>query len=172
VNKEELIREARTTEAMKKGYMGLEGKLAVIAKFLGDPIIQQGGKHFDQTFLEDFYELPDENEIQEMSEDESSYEIGLQFDGLSRGFNLTISVMNYLREITCRYHGQIVYREISGELEGFVPSEEWEKNINDLYNSAKKIEKNRKPIEKAKFIEEAEKRKIKIIDYLKSKWGL
>lgn len=172
MNKEQILRETRTTEAMKKGFMGLEGKFALIAKFLGEPIIQQGSKHFDQTYLEDPYAEHTENDILSLDEDEASYEIGVQFDGLSRGMNLTISVMNYLREITCRYEGKIVYKEVSGELEGFVPNEIWEKHIDALHQSAKKIEKQRRPAEKKKLIENAEKKKNEILDYLKNKWGL
>ena len=53
MNREEAIREARTIEAMKKGYAGLGGKFAIIAKILGYPIIEQGSSMFNQSFLDD-----------------------------------------------------------------------------------------------------------------------
>jgi hypothetical protein len=171
MNREEMLREARTTEAMRKGYMGLEGKFAVIAKFLGNSIIQQGSRNFDQTFMEDPYAELEEDDILTLDSEDSSYEIGVQFDGLSKGINMTISVMNYLREITCRYEGKIVYQEISGELEGFVPDETWEQHIDNLHHVARTIEKQRRPAEKKKLIETAQKRKNEILDFLKDKWG-
>jgi len=172
VNKEEQIREARTIEAVRKSYMGLEGKFALIAKNLGHSIIQQGSSSFEQTFLEDAFEFQDENEIPIMDEDEKSYEIGMHFDALSRGYNLTISVMHFMREIVCRYEGKVVYKEISGELEGYVPNEDWEKIIDELTGISKKIEIKKRPIEREKAKVSNEKRKNEILDYLRNKWGL
>jgi hypothetical protein len=172
MNKEQMIKEARTIEAMKKGYMGLEGKLSIIAKHLGQPIIAQGSRVFEQTFLDDPYEADDFEEIATLDEDENSYEIGLQFDGLSRGINMTISVQYYLREITCRHQGQIVYKEVSGELEGYVPNEIWEEKIEEFSMFSRKIEKQKRPIEKIKMAEENQKRRIEILEVFKNKWGL
>jgi hypothetical protein len=171
-NKEHLIREARTIEAMKNGYMGLEGKFVTIAKHLGESIFHQGSIIFNQNLFQDPYEIEDPNEIPTIEEDENSYEIGIQFDGLSRGINMTISVSHYLKEIICRYEGRIVYHEISGELEMYAPDPIWEKKIEQLNEFCRKIEKKQRPIDKMKKIEENKKRKMEILDQLRKKWGI
>jgi hypothetical protein len=85
---------------------------------------------------------------------------------------MTISVQYYLREITCRYQGQVVYKEISGELEGYVPDETWEEKVEEFSSLSRKIEKQQRPIEKRKIAEENQKRRIEILEVFKNKWGL
>lgn len=172
MSREQMIKEARTIEAMKNGFMGLEGKFSLISKYLGQPIMQQGSSMFNQTYLSDPYEITDPDDIPIMEEDENSYEVGLQFDGLSRGMNLSIFIQYHLREITVRYMGKIVYKEVSGELEGYAPNNEWEEKIENLYKFCKKIEAKKRPFEKLKVAEENKKKKLQILDYLREKWGL
>lgn len=171
MNREQKLKEIRTIEAMKKGYMGLEGKFCCITKMLGYPLFRQGGLYVDSSFLEDPY-AEQEDEIPTMTGDDESYEIGIHFDGLSRGMNLTISVMFHLREITVRYEGQIVYKEMAGELEGFAPTDEWEEKIESLYNVARKVEKERRPFERLQMAEAADKKRKEILETLRLKWGL
>jgi len=171
MNREEMIKEARTIEAMKHGYMGLEGKLSTIAKYLGQPIFHQGSRVFEQTFLDDPF-AEKEEDIPMMDEEEQSYEVGLQFDGLSRGINMTISVQYHLREITCRFEGHIVYKEVSGELDGYAPYPEWEDRIESLFSVAKKVERQRRPMERAKLAEANNKKRSEILEHLRNKWGL
>lgn len=172
MSREQQIKEARTIEAMKKGYMGLEGKFCSIAKHIGQPIFHQGSRVFEQTFLDDPYHIPEEDEIPVMDEEQNSYEVGQQFDGLTRGMNLTISVAYHLREITCRFEGRIVYKEIAGELEGYAPDPAWEDKIESLAMLARRLERQERPVERAKLIESNKKKKTEILEYLKLKWGL
>ena len=172
MNKEKLIQEQRTIEAMKKGYMGLNGKFVAIAHRLGYVVYQQGGLHFEQNFLEDYYNIPDDNELPIMDEEERSYPIGLAFDGLSRGMNLSILLKYHNREITVRYEGRLVYNEIAGDLEGFVPEEKWEEKIDELYKLCNKIEKQNKPMERKTLKDEADKKRKEILEKLKLKWGI
>lgn len=172
MNREQQIKEARTIEAMKKGYMGLEGKLCNVVKYIGQPIFHQGSRVFEETFLDDPYYDAEPDEIPMIDEEENSYEVGQQFDGLTRGLNLTISIAYHLREITCRYEGRIVYKEISGELESYAPDSVWEDEIEKLYLLSRKIERQNRPIEKAKLIKFNQKKRIEILEYLKTKWGL
>lgn len=169
---EDRLKEARTYEAMKNGYMGLEGKLAVIASYLGQPIFHQGSRMFEQTHLEDPYALDEPEDIPMMDEEENSYEMGVQFDGLSRGMNMTISVQYHMREIICRYMGRIVYAEVSGELEGYAPAPEWETKIELLSNFARKIQKQKRPAEKRRKLDEDNKKRFAKLDELRLKWGL
>lgn len=171
MNHERLIQEQRTIEAMKKGYMGTEGKFAGIVKKIGYPIYQQGGRYHNQTFLEDVYAI-ENDEIPILDEDEMSYEIGWAFDGLSRGMDLSINFNFYHREIIVNYKGKIVYQEVSGDLEKFIPNEEWENHIDNLLLLTKKIDKNnRLSIKRQKQSLIEEKRK-EILEKLKNKWGI
>lgn len=172
MNHEQRIKESRTIEAMKNGYMGLEGKFVTIAKRLGQPIMQQSGIYAEATYLENPCDLKEEEEILTMDEFDQSYETGMQFDGLSRGINMSISVHYHLREILVRFKGSIVYKEVSGDLEGYVPNEEWEKEIERLFVLARNREKLIRPIEKKEAVEQNERKKKDIFNYLKTKWGL
>ena len=168
-NKENQIKESRTNEATVLGYIGTEGKFAVIARNLGQPIFTHGTC---SNSLFDPYEVDDEQEIPTLNEEQNSFQIGVQFDGLSRGINMTIYMQEDLNEITCRFQGKIVYREVSGELEGYAPDPIWEEKIESLYAAASKIEKKRKPLERAKILASNHKKKLEIFEYLKNKWGI
>lgn len=172
MNREKLIQEQRTIEAMKKGYMGLEGKFVTIARRLGYAVFKQGGLNYDQSFLEDYYNLPDDDALPTMDEDEGSYEIGLAFDGLSRGMNLSILLQYHNREITVRHEGQLVYREVAGDLEGFAPDDIWEEKISKLFSLCRKVEKDSKPMERKMLKELADKRRKEILENLRLKWGI
>jgi len=170
-NKEQLIKEARVIEAMKNGYMGLEGKFAIIARNLGSPIIQQGD-FFESHYENDpFYEF-DQEEIQTLDENDNSRQVGVFFDGLKYGINMSITLSEYLREIKCVWEGKTVYLEVAGELEGYVPNSDWEAKIEHLNLIAKKAEIKNKINEKQKTLEEVDKKKNQIINYLRDKWGI
>lgn len=169
---EQTIKEARTIEAMKNGYMGLGGKFCLITKKLGHPIIKQGNLYSDMTEFEDIFETEEEDQIKTMDEDESTYEIGWQFDGLSRGINISIIIFFHLREIVVRNEGQIVYKEASGELEYYVPQKDWEEKVNILYNLTKKINKQNKIEENKTKEKQNEEKKKSIIENLRKKWGI
>jgi hypothetical protein len=173
VNREKLIQEQRTIEAMKKGYMGLEGKFVTIANRLGYVLYKQGGINFEQSFLEDYYNLPaDENVLPTMDEEEGSYAVGLAFDGLSRGMNLSIVLQYHNREITVRHEGQVVYKEVAGDLEGFAPDDAWEQKIDRLFSLCKKVERQSKPAERKMLKELADKKRKEILENLRLKWGI
>jgi hypothetical protein len=172
MNRDQMIKEARQIEAMKKGYMGLEGKFATIAKRLGHSLISQGNLHVDRTYLEDPYYEEDPNELPTMDDDEQSHEIGIHFDGLSRGINLSISILFHLRNITVRYEGQIVYKEIAGELEGYAPMDVWEFKVEELYDFSKKLERKQRPQEQKRIAAEVDKKRKEILESLRLKWGL
>lgn len=171
-NKEKLVQEQRTIEAMKKGFMGYEGKFAFIARKMGYPIIAQGSNNFTQTFMEDVYELDEEPEMPTMDEDEIINEIGICYEDLHSGNNFSILLLYSNNEIIVRHNGKLVYKEVANELESFVPQENWEKLTDKMYEKAKIIEKNRRPRENVKIEQMANKRKKEILDKLKDKWGI
>jgi len=168
MNYEQSIKEARTIEAMRNGYMGLAGKFCQITKKLGSPIIKQGGLYVDSTEYQDIFQ-EENDEIRTMDEGEATYEIGWQFDALSRGINLSITLIHHLREITVRHEGQIVYKEISGELESYVPNELWEDSINSLYEATKKMHRRESAERKKELEKRKEQEKASILDQLKKK---
>ena len=172
MNREQQIKEARTIEAMRHGYMGMEGKFALIVRRLGEPIIHQGSVSYEQNFLPDPFDLKDENKLPTIDSDESSYEIGYMFDGLPRGVNMSIFMYSYNREIVCEFEGRKVYREVNGELEAYVPESLWEGRIQSLFEAAKKVERKAKPVERQKLITEANKKRKELLDGFKNRWGL
>jgi hypothetical protein len=171
MNYEQRIKEARTIEAMRNGYMGLGGKFSQITKKLGFAIIKQGGLYVDSTNFEDIFES-EEEAITTIDEDEPTYEIGWQFDALSRGINLSITIMHHLREIVVRYEGQIVYKEISGELESYAPDASWEDGVNLFYEMAKKMHRKESINTKKEAEEKKEVEKANILEQLRKKWGI
>lgn len=168
--KEQMIREHRTVEAMKNGLIGSEGKLARVAKAMGRPLYRQGGGNFEQTFLEDPYDLPGDD-LPVMDEEEMSYQIGWHFDGMSRGLHMEILWKPDHREVKCCWKGNVVYKEVGGELDGYAPGE-WEIELDKIFEQTKRTErKDRK--EKSKEIGSEAKRKQKeFLDAMKLKWGI
>lgn len=167
------VQEARTLEAMKNGYMGLGGKFCLIAKRLGFPIIRQGGLYSDCTEFADPYEFQETEEtIRTMDDMEQTQEIGLHFDGLSRGSNISILVRFHLREIIVTNESNVVYKEVSGELENYAPQEKWQEKIEYFYNIAKGIDKEVKIRDKKENINKKEKQKNTILENLRKKWGI
>ena len=116
MNYEQKIKEARTIEAMRKGYMGMGGKFCLIAKKLGSPIVRQGGVYVDSTEIDDPFKEFDLEEIETMEIDEPTTEVGIQFDGLSRGANISILIMHHLAEIKVIWEGYTVFKEVSHKL--------------------------------------------------------
>lgn len=171
-NKEEMIKDARTTEAMKNGYMGVDGVFGMIAKYVGQPMYQHGSRSYESTEFRDAFDLENAEEIPTMDEEQNSYQIGYQFDGLSRGVNMSITVHHHLREIICRYNGKVVYCEIAGDLEGYAPDPVWEEKVKKFGDFAKVIEKRERPILREKMIKESNKKRTEILEYYKNKWGL
>ncbi len=157
---------------MRNGLMGGEGKLARIAKTFGEPMVRQGSANFEQTFLPDFDEIPDENAIPYFDEEEVTHLIGWQYDGLRRGLHLEISWNEETRDLKASWKGYLVYREVGNELDGYVPNPEWEKIVDELYEAAKKKERtNRK--EQAKVVNrEARREQSEFLQEMRLKWGI
>ena len=172
MNKEKLVQEQRTIEAMKHGYMGFEGKFSSIARKLGYQVISQGGSGLEQTFAEDFYGWSDEDEMPTMDEDVVTTEIGCAYEGYQRGMNISIVVMYSNTEITVNYEGRQVYKEAAGELLGYVPGKDWEEGVEMLYADALAADKRRKPKVNEAMVSQAESKRRDMLARLKDKWGV
>lgn len=198
--KEQRIKELRTLEANKKNYMGMTGKFGAILKAFGEPIIKQnaGGGWFDATYLEDPMEpekedprtpeelldfLPSGDRESHAQPDGPEWHnresevydtqiIGYRFDGLSRGNHLEIVFWDLDSKIRVSFKGHPVYQETMGDLERFVPYEEWENKIESLYEQAKEVlfKKKQEFQEDQRVVKEKEK--TEWLTKMKEIWGL
>lgn len=167
--KERQIREKRMIQATRENMMGASGKLGCIVKTLGDKIIRQSTSN--SSYLDDPYEVYDENQIETLDDDGCIHE-GYNFDGLSRGYHLTITYMLNDAELTVYYKGYMVYKEISGDLYCYAPFDDWIKIIENLFDKSQtKIEQN-----KLLYNEEKEKSFLEMskfyIQKLRMQWGI
>jgi hypothetical protein len=186
--KENAIREKRTIEATKKNFMGPSGRLGVIAKALGHPIIREGSGFNDVSFLEDPYEDFTDSEFattasgqkgplafkDELPIANSDFieEEGYVFDGLSRGMHIEIKYWHNSNKLEVSYRGFLVYKEVAGELANYAPFEEWEDMIKRLYKAAKIKAKDDVSLEEVEISEAIERKKRSIWENLKNRWGL
>ena len=63
---------------------------------------------------------------------------------------LSIYFNFYHRELLVKYKGIVVYQEVSGDLEKFIPDNIWENYIDDLLLITKKNDKNNRISDKKK----------------------
>jgi hypothetical protein len=198
--KEKIIREQRIIEATRKGLMGLDGKLGCILRYLGKPIMTEGGGLFESNEGESFHDhlFEDDEEksdgewieggdnevddagwrgtsqefagIKKAYDDDGGSQIGWHFDGLSRGMHLEIKYIEH--DLTVTWQGHQVYQENSGQLEMYVPRPEWEHCINKLYPVAKKLENEARKFENEYVKVESQKRKLGFLDTLRRLWGI
>jgi hypothetical protein len=187
-HKENIIREKRTLEATKKNLMGPSGKFGVILQVFGSPIIRQGSGLYDSNLLEDYNEIDDEyryestasgqkgplvdkGEIDNLDFDFIQNE-GVLFDGLSKGVNLEIIYWQSSNQLKVSYKGHVVYLEVAGELEGYVPFDEWENIINRLFEISKNKLKDKNIIKEKEQKEAINKNKFKFLENIKKRWGI
>lgn len=197
---EQRIREQRIIEANKKGLVGQNGKIGIVLKMMGHPIIAQteGGGSIDTNHLQ--YESeekkeptnnielmqgmpvmdiegstrPEGKEWSELGDPVSygTYTIGWHFDGLSRGMHLEIKYDDLDAELSVLYKGRIVYKEIKGEIVSYIPYDEWEKWIESLSKIAKNAHRKLKEKEFDENIKKSEKQKANWLDSIRSRWGI
>lgn len=194
-SKEEIelkIKEQRTAEANKKGLVGQGGKIGTVLKALGSPIVGQaedaayldlngsenspvGSPIKDIPIMEiEGAERPSGPEWDEIGESVSfsTRVIGRHFDGLSRGMHLEILYKDDSSEMSVYHRGYLVYREIQGEIDCYVPLAEWEDWISSLFKVAKKVQRESKEKEFSQKIEAAEAAKRSWLREMASRWGI
>jgi len=197
---EERIREQRTVEANKKGLVGHGGKIGVVLRVFGQPIVGQseGGIYVDTNRLDEWdeeeteprnplemmrkipimdtgsNERPTSDEWSEMN-DPTPYgtrTVGMHFDGLGRGMHLEIKYDDATTEFIVTYKGYPVYREVKGELNAYVPHPEWEGWIDQLFKKAREIQRVMKEEEFEGQMKESEKSKENWLREIASRWGI
>jgi hypothetical protein len=195
LNQEKRIKEERTALAVSKNYMGLDGKFGVILKYLGKPVVTQGLGNHEVTEWQDMYALHDEDELPFLDEHESIKEIGKLFDGLKFGYHIEIK---YLQDgtvpitvtdaidpriqttfngkaqkvLSVYFKGYPVYIEVEGDLITFVPSNEWEDIVANIYRSAEKLQKSYKQDKTEETIIETKREKLNWLQQLRERWGI
>lgn len=198
--KEKKIKEQREIEAVKKGLMGISGKIGLVVKLLGQPLIYQSegssGEIVGYSSTPFYNEDYDENEIRtiEVLDDygmpvqepnsiewnsnksqrihETIRSIGWIFDSLSSGINMEIKYIVENAELSVQYNGIYVYKESEGDLKTYVPSDLWESKIENLYKKAKKVNEELNKNIKEEKLNKAKKEKENWITRMKNNWGL
>lgn len=172
--KERAIIEKRTIEATKKNIMGKEGKLGVIAQWLGSPIIRQGGGFMDHEYLIDPYDNRSEDEKMPVFDERSEFldEEGWVFDGLQAGMHLEIKYNHYSTQLDCYYKGYCVYKEVAGDLLGYAPFPEWEGMVDRLYVVAKRKRDDAMQFEEVAMMEKVKRASQNFLQKLRMRWGI
>ena len=193
--KEKVIKEKRTIEATKKNIMGPTGKIGIIARVFGSPIMSESNLHVDSYYMDDPYEDYHDSEYEKTisgqngpklwtdqlieseggagsAEETNPNFLGYTFDGLSRGMHIEIQYMRTEHMLRVYYKGYEVYREVTGELELYSPFPEWEDMINKIYNKAKEKNKEIKEFEKQELSKILENKKASFWQKLRLNWGI
>jgi hypothetical protein len=177
---EKATREKRTNRAITRNLMGPSGKLGMIARYLGSPIIHQGNSMMSSRSMDEYlgesydvYDSPDPDKIPTFDERDSFIELeGYIFDGLSRGMHLEIKYKSESHQLVVSYKGYPVYMEVAGDLYSYAPFPEWEDMIERLYALAEKKFEAYKEVASAQMESEATKRKKSFLQELRLRWGI
>lgn len=170
---EKEVREQRQSEAIKKG---IAKKAAEVARYLGSEIRAPGfGGLEDVGFVQKDYDLDvyseDDNEILETSDDSFGL-IGWSFDALNYGCNIQINLMVEEYRVTVFNNGHIVFDEVAGDLEKYIPDPEWESRIEHWHKNTEKM-KNRAKIAEKQLVESQSSKMLQNIkDLLRITWGV
>ncbi len=152
----------------------LTPKLMCIVKHLGQKIMgNEGvGEGLHVTPYDSGIPYLDNEEQQLPTAEDEPYAIGYIYNGLSIGHNLEIRYLTDDRDLRASYNGYTVYREIEGEIEGYVPNETWENVVDRLYKRAKEKEEQAKKDEKIEKKNTLLKDAKKFLDKLRETWGI
>ena len=167
------VRAQRQVEAVKKG---LSKKAAAVARFLGSEIRAPGFGLEDVGFTQDtysldVYDMPEEEAILEVSEDSFGI-IGWSFDALSHGCNIQVNLMIEEHRVTVFHNGNIVFDEVAGDLERYLPDQEWESRVEHWAKQTEKMKKQVKLAEQQDMEFRSEKLLQGIRELLKMTWGV
>jgi hypothetical protein len=189
LEKEKIVKEQRTAEAIDKNLMGLEGKLGIILKHLGVSIVSQNVSNYNSTEWQDVYADLEDEQMPVYDPDSPIMEMGKIFDGLKFGYHLEISFMmegaipvkinEYKtiyeaasKVIKVTYKGYLVYLETESDLRIYKPMDEWEDIINTIYASAKKLQITHRKDSEIEEKAENKKNKLSFLERLRETWGI
>lgn len=189
---ESRIKEQRTAEANKKGLMGQGGKIGTVVRMLGSPVVGQaqdvaflnldgrgdepvGSPIMDLPVMDiDGVGRPYGAEWGDIAESvpASTRTVGMHFDGLSRSMHLEIMYKDDEAELSVYYRGNLVYREVQGDLVTYVPVDEWEEWVGSLFKAAKRMSRESKEQEFRDKVRAADEAKKSWLRHIASRWGI
>ncbi len=174
--------EDRKAQAAKKD---LTRKIKSIVRALGFEIICgageggafEGGFGYAHEAPQDdwAWELEDDNNqksLPVMALESSSRSIGLYFDSLSRGVNLQIHYDEADENIKVMHDGIKVYAAHNGIVETYIPTDKWENHIDSLFIAAGKRVKIKNQSAEDDKVMKKQKMIGKVLDYLRTNWGV
>jgi hypothetical protein len=172
---EKRVREQRTIQATSKNLIGPSGKLGCVVRYMGEKMWDTGGGMSEVHHLGDGYGdwWGEHSDIPTLDMEENVRTTGYRFDGLSSGLHLEIEYKSAYHSLTVKWRGTLVYQETCGELEAYVPGEDWEGAIDDLYNKfairrAKRVRAAEAEAERREVTEE----KRGFLRHLRDAWGV
>lgn len=154
----ELSQQAKVEREIEATKKKISEKSSMIARFMGSEIRSPGfhgnnddamtynDQKFDFDVYEDYYS---DNEIIETTEDGFGV-IGWEFDALSYGCNMQITLFIDSHSIVIKYDGIMVFEESVGELTTYLPSLKWESKIEHWYKKAEQLKKKYNLVEEKK----------------------
>lgn len=134
--------------------------------------IQEQIPYFDSNTGEEPIGGSWRNDREYVKELYNTHKIGYVFDGLGKGIHIEIKYMIDNNELTVYYKGYLIYREIAGDLLVYAPNDEWEKNIDILFQSAKKISTKKNKESQKEKVANAIRKRDNWWQTIKTKWGL
>ena len=85
---------------------------------------------------------------------------------------MEIRYMEETGELLVTYKGHVVYKELAGELESYVPFPEWEDKINLLFPLARTVEIQKTGQVKDLIKKDRESKKASLLEKIRKRWGV
>jgi hypothetical protein len=181
MDKIQLLVEQRRAEAVRGE---VPKKVMAVATVLGHPIREQGAAWDEDADMgrttrawtmpwHDFAWNPQENQSGLPTldmEEEHARTIGWNYDGLTSGNRLECRFYKETAELTAWWFGRLVFKEVAGQIQAYVPGE-WLPKLEKLAAAAAQRKEARRPAEVAAKTQEAERKAFSVIEWLKTMWG-
>jgi len=174
--------------------VGISGKIGTILRTLGSDIIHHSQDEnlllYPEEFVSEpktaeelmsylptidseFNPRPEGKEWGEIGEiyPTNTRRIGMHFDGLGRGMHMEIKYDDEKSELSLTHKGYLVYRETMGDIDTYIPHDEWEGWVEKLWVLSRGIQRKQKEEEFKKKNEETDEIKESWLNSLMKKWG-
>lgn len=176
--------EGRVASAAKKE---ITTKMIAVCRVLGQPIRSHHGGFGEQGLTVSHPAFPwrDDDSVgdhpvfdwfsdkaRHADDGDNAATVGYIFDALNWGQNLEIRYLDDYSELKAYFHGKVVYKEVLGRLEGYVPGPDtWEPLLDRLFAAAKARHESRRAERAAVVESQAAKKAKEILSRLREAWG-